>query len=433
MATSGRGMSARRVIAAVTVTAAAMVVTPSVASAGPGQPAQITIRKSTVGGDANFDFEVRNANGALVTGGTGSISTEGGVGQSEIVVSVPAGVYNVNELLNAAFDDLDPTCSNGDAASLLEVGSGQSVICEFRNTANVAVTKVVTSVATVPGTLGQFDVGYRMTATNNIDDNLGFDLLDRLAFPAGFTVVGTPTLSNPSGIDTPATGWTGTGDGLLVGTTDLQPGEVASVDAVVRLQVPPGATVADRDCADISEFGTGSLNVFAIQFGERGSALTFACAPLSTLTLVAQVINDNGGTLVPSAITLNALATTATAFTGTGTVTGAIGVDPLTISGQDVANYTRSAFICVGGTLSGAAVTVAPGTDAICTIVYNDLPPAATTTTTTVRATTTVASTLPPTGAGRGTTGTAGVAVALLGVGGVLLLVAGIRRRRVSP
>ena len=96
------------------------------------------------------------------------------------------------------------------------------------------------------------------------------------------------------------------------------------------------------------------------------------------LTLVKQVVNDHGGTALATAWTL-------TADGPTPGVTGAVGDPsvtdaPVSAGAYDLsesagpAGYTASDWSCVGGSLSGATVTVALGEAATCTISNDDSP-----------------------------------------------------------
>jgi cysteine-rich repeat protein len=96
----------------------------------------------------------------------------------------------------------------------------------------------------------------------------------------------------------------------------------------------------------------------------------------TSLTLVKQVTNDDGGTALPSAWTLSA--TGPTPFSGPGpTVSSggsfAAGTYDLAESGGP-AGYTASAWVCAGGAQNDAnTITLALGEAATCTITNNDL------------------------------------------------------------
>ncbi|MCU1338408.1 MAG: hypothetical protein JWO19_3989, partial [Bryobacterales bacterium] len=104
-----------------------------------------------------------------------------------------------------------------------------------------------------------------------------------------------------------------------------------------------------------------------------------------TLTLVKNVVNDNGGTSLASAWTLTA--------TGTGGFSGSNGtlsnnsltqtLGPKTVnanvayslSESGPSGYAASAWTCVGGTQSGSNITLAVGGSATCTITNDDTAP----------------------------------------------------------
>ena len=89
----------------------------------------------------------------------------------------------------------------------------------------------------------------------------------------------------------------------------------------------------------------------------------------TTLTLNKQVINDNGGMFQPSAWTLHA---NGKAFIQGQATPVAPGAYLLGESGPG--GYTPSAWNCVGGSLNGSTVTIAPNTEVACTIANDDQP-----------------------------------------------------------
>jgi len=100
----------------------------------------------------------------------------------------------------------------------------------------------------------------------------------------------------------------------------------------------------------------------------------------TSLTLVKQVINNNGGTASGSAWTLSAAGPTP--FSGAGpNVSNDPGFAPgtydLSESGGP-AGYTASAWVCVGGTQNGNSITLELGEAATCTITNNDITPSLT-------------------------------------------------------
>ncbi len=95
------------------------------------------------------------------------------------------------------------------------------------------------------------------------------------------------------------------------------------------------------------------------------------------LTLVKTVTNDNGGTALPTAWTLNGAGPTSiTGPTGSPAVTGAIvdaGAYVLTETGGPT-GYAAGAWTCTGAPVAAGTVTVPNGGDVTCTINNNDLP-----------------------------------------------------------
>jgi hypothetical protein len=99
------------------------------------------------------------------------------------------------------------------------------------------------------------------------------------------------------------------------------------------------------------------------------------------LTLVKQVVNDNGGTALPSAWTLTASGPSGFSGAGPSVSNGAnfqAGTYNLSES-SGPAGYSASAWVCVGGTQNdGDTVTLTTGQSAICTITNNDNAPSLT-------------------------------------------------------
>ena len=89
----------------------------------------------------------------------------------------------------------------------------------------------------------------------------------------------------------------------------------------------------------------------------------------TTLTLIKQVVNDNGGTLQASAWTLRANSTPFTQGQATPVAPGQYTLDEIGPGG-----YTATAWNCVGGSLTGSTLTIAPNTEVSCTIANDDQP-----------------------------------------------------------
>ena len=97
-----------------------------------------------------------------------------------------------------------------------------------------------------------------------------------------------------------------------------------------------------------------------------------------SLTLVKQVVNDNGGTAQATDFTLTATGPTPISGAG-GTSSGAsFDAGTYTLSETNVTGYTAGDWNCVGGTQNGSDITLALGESATCTIINNDNAPSLT-------------------------------------------------------
>ena len=94
------------------------------------------------------------------------------------------------------------------------------------------------------------------------------------------------------------------------------------------------------------------------------------------LTLVKQVVNDDGGTAVATDWTLTATGPTRVSGpSGEPAVTAVpVSAGAYVLSESTTPGYAASAWSCVGGTLAGASVTLALAESATCTITNDDVP-----------------------------------------------------------
>lgn len=93
-----------------------------------------------------------------------------------------------------------------------------------------------------------------------------------------------------------------------------------------------------------------------------------------SLTLVKEVVNDNGGTATAIDFTLSASGPTPISGAG-GVASGASFVQgTYSLSETNVSGYTASTWSCVGGTQDGSNITVGLGEEATCTITNDDQP-----------------------------------------------------------
>ncbi len=149
---------------------------------------------------------------------------------------------------------------------------------------------------------------------------------------------------------------------MLVTLAALVPAHAqTSVQNTATVALPPGSPVVDSNAANNTS--TATVGVLA----------------LPRLTLVKQVVNDNGGTAAATAWTLVATGTSRTisGATGTAAVTGAAvpaGTYALSETGGPAA-YTASTWSCVkngGAAVSANSISLVGNDVATCTITNND-------------------------------------------------------------
>ncbi len=104
------------------------------------------------------------------------------------------------------------------------------------------------------------------------------------------------------------------------------------------------------------------------------------CRPYSTLTLVKNLINDNGGNA-----TLDQFVLTATAGDAAAIIDGpdpdsaldsgigaAVPAGDYTLAETTLAGYAASSWVCTGGSVTGSVVTVTDGADVVCVVTNDD-------------------------------------------------------------
>ncbi|WP_185741917.1 hypothetical protein, partial [Pseudoxanthomonas sp. 3HH-4] len=151
---------------------------------------------------------------------------------------------------------------------------------------------------------------------------------------------------------------------MLVTLAALAPAHAqTSVQNTATVALPPGSPVVDSNAAN------------------NTSTVTVGVLALPRLTLVKQVVNDNGGTAPATAWTLVATGTSRTisGTTGAAAVTGAAvpaGNYALSETGGPTA-YTASTWSCVkngGAAVSANSISLVGNDVATCTITNNDRP-----------------------------------------------------------
>ncbi|MTB88517.1 hypothetical protein H9L21_13940 [Aeromicrobium senzhongii] len=220
--------------------------------------------------------------------------------------------------------------------------------------------------ATLEGTTVTVANGGDATCTITNDDQ-----------PATLTLV--KEVENDNGGTAEATAWTLTAEGptLITGTTGSEAVTGATVDAgqydLSEAGGPGGYLPGDWSCAGGELEG---ITVTVASGADVTCTITNDDQP-ATLTLVKDVVNDNGGTAEATAWTLSADGpTTISGTTGSEAVTGAtVDAGQYDLSEADgPAGYTASDWTCTGATVEGTTVTVANGGAVTCTITNDDQP-----------------------------------------------------------
>ena len=189
------------------------------------------------------------------------------------------------------------------------------------------------------------------------------------AIPEDFTLTATKTITLDDGttdtLSISGDGSTGV-ETVLSGTWSLS----------------ESSTIADSDSYKLAELLCldDNMNIVSVDNSVEVSPLSktictfknkFIPAAKTELTLVKEVINDNGGLAHASAWTLNAGANSVTGSEAGAVVTDQPGTYALSESdGPD--GYTGSNWSCSGGVLNGSEITIASGDEVTCKIINND-------------------------------------------------------------
>jgi uncharacterized repeat protein (TIGR01451 family)/fimbrial isopeptide formation D2 family protein len=159
------------------------------------------------------------------------------------------------------------------------------------------------------------------------------------------------------------------GDGNSPEVTD-QPVDAGTYD-LSEANGPAGYAASDWSC----EGGTQNGASVDIAVGDDVTCTITNTAQQAHLTLVKEVVNDNGGTATPEQWTLTADGPTPVSGDGNSPEVTGQPVDPgsydLSESGGP-AGYAASDWSCDGGTQNGASVDIALGDDVTCTIINDD-------------------------------------------------------------
>ncbi|MBW9211784.1 hypothetical protein KV100_19210, partial [Mumia sp. zg.B21] len=292
------------------------------------QPGTLTLVKDVVndnGGTAEPGDWTLSAEGpTLISGATGSEAVTG--------ATVDAGGYELSESGGpGGYVPGDWTCTGGELEGItVTVPNGGDVTCTIVNDDQ-------------PGTL---------------------TLVKAVVNDDGGSAEATDWTLSADG-PTPISGATGTGavTGVTVNAGDYDLSESGPTGYAASDWVCTGATI---EGATVSVANGGDVTCTITNDDQPG-----------TLTLVKDVVNDNGGTAEPGDWTLSAEGPTLiTGATGSEAVTGATvdaGGYELSEAGGP-GGYVPGDWTCTGGELEGITVTVPNGGDVTCTITNDDQP-----------------------------------------------------------
>jgi uncharacterized repeat protein (TIGR01451 family) len=122
--------------------------------------------------------------------------------------------------------------------------------------------------------------------------------------------------------------------------------------------------------------GDVSQNGSQITIGSGGGSCTITNDDVApSLTLIKQVVNDDGGTSLPAAWTLSAAGPTPISGAGAAGSGPAFSAGTYVLSESGPAHYEASGWTCIGGAQTGSAITLASGESATCTITNDDIQP----------------------------------------------------------
>ncbi|WP_262848630.1 VWA domain-containing protein [Mumia quercus] len=272
----------------------------------------------------------------------------------------------------------DPVSGNGqDGVTDVEVAGGSYALSESEITGFEAGswTCQTATGATVPVADGVVTLANGANVTCTITNTAQQSTLtlekDVVNDDGGAAEVGDWTLT----ADGPTAGLTGvTGDEAITGVP-VEVGSYALSESGPSGYAPQAWECVDGDASVPVEDGTVDIGL-----GQDVVCTVVNDDEPGTLTLVKEVVNDDGGTAEPTDWLLTADGPTADIIGESGSpgVTGvevAAGEYTLSETGGTVpSGYTASEWSCEGGAVSDDTVTVANGADVTCTITNDDEP-----------------------------------------------------------
>jgi uncharacterized repeat protein (TIGR01451 family)/LPXTG-motif cell wall-anchored protein/fimbrial isopeptide formation D2 family protein len=290
-------------------------------------PGELTLIKDVVtddGGELDPSAWTLTAEGPVtITGVTGDPSVTDAI--------VPAGDYTLSEDGPAGYEPGVWVCDGGmvTAEGVVTVPNGGDVTCTIVND----------------------DIAPHLTLIKEVVNDDG---------GTAAATEWTLTADGPSDISGATGDATVTGAAVLAGEYAL--GETG----------PAGYSAGAWSC----EGGSLDGSTLTLEVGEDAvcTIVNDDIAPL--LTLVKQVVNDDGGDLGTADFPLTAEGPdTITGVSGDPAVTAvAVTAGEYALSETTAAGYTAGAWSCVGGSLDGSTLTLGVGDEVVCTIVNDDLP-----------------------------------------------------------
>ncbi|HEU5263751.1 MAG TPA: hypothetical protein VFU34_03880, partial [Gaiellaceae bacterium] len=324
------------------------------------------------------------------------------------------GNYSVSETVPAGWDLESATCDDGSSPDAIGLDPAETITCTFTNTkqSHLIVIKTVVNDnggsavssdwtmnvagptplsfqgAAAPGTSNQVDPGdYTVTESGPAGYALSYsgdcDANGNVTVPLGETRTCTLTNDDQAASLTIVKELVNDNGGTKQ-FTDFSfdvAGPTASsdtffdADGSVTLGVSAGTYTVTEDQANLDGYTTSYTNCAGVVIPLGGSATCTIRnddnAP--SLTLVKEVVNDNGGTAQPSDWTLTADGPTGFSGPGPSAASGA-GFDAgsYDLSEAGPAGYDASDWVCTGGQVDADTVAVALGADITCTITNND-------------------------------------------------------------
>lgn len=278
--------------------------------------AKIVLVKNTVGGNGTFDFTMTGA--GLPT--TAQLVTTANTATQTFSDLDQDNTYSIAETVPEGWDLTSSSCTGtGNTPASITPNPGETVTCTFTNTKKpkLTVTKVV-----INDNGGTKEV---------VDFPLFVDQTSVVSGATNIFTIGAHTVT-----ETNQTGYAGviSGDCAANGSVTLAAGD-------------------DKHCTITNNDNAPSL------------------------TLVKQVVNDNGGTALPTAWTLTATGPTSVSGAGGATSGATFGAGTYSLSeSAGPAGYAAGQWSCTGtGTQNGTEITLGLGQSATCTIVNNDVAP----------------------------------------------------------